>query len=160
MNRKSLRGGTAVIGAAVLVSVSLAAATEAASTYERVLAGVRLNSTAKAVLAKYGNPNDVVVGDVGARQGTTAGGAAAGAFPGGGGGLPGLGGGAASPFGARGGSQFGPGGPTGFPGGGSGFPGAPGGFPHVLAEQVLQLRFSYAVDQGGGRTDELAFSFE
>jgi len=144
-----LRGGAAAaVGTALFIGLNLAAATQAAApSYERALAGIRLNSTGKTVLAKYGNPNEVVIGDVGARQG--AGGGAAGqnggpgdqaGFPGSagapgtaGGGLPPLGFGGAGKggetgFPGAGGVGF-PRGPGGFPGAPGGFPGAPGGFP-------------------------------
>ena len=109
--------------------VTLAAATTigamgspaSAQGIERVLAGIRLNTSSKNILAKYGNPTQVVVGEVGyrlpGRAGGTAGTAATGGgFPGGGG------------FGGGGGFPGAPGG-GGFPGGGGGFPGGGGGFP-------------------------------
>lgn len=56
-------------GAALAVaSISAATVRQAqAQDIERVLAGIRLGSKSTTVLAKYGNPNDVVIGDVGIR---------------------------------------------------------------------------------------------
>lgn len=135
--RQNLRGGAAAAAGTVLfMGVSIGAATQAAApTYEREIAGIRLNSTAKSVLAKYGNPNEVVIGAVGVRQGTTVPGAASAAMgeqrsnfaqngpPGGfngppGGGFNGPPGGGFN--GPPGGAENGP--PGGFQGG------APGGF--------------------------------
>lgn len=156
-NKQSLRGGVAAaLGTALFVGANLGVVTQAAApSYERALAGIRLNSTAKTVLAKYGNPNEVVIGDVGARQSGVPGapgtpgaaqggpdetggfqGAPVSGFPGAptgfsgpAGSLPGLGkagGGAPMMGGGEGGF---PGQPSGFPGAPTGFPGAPGGFP-------------------------------
>ncbi len=45
---------------------------------ERTLAGVKLNSASRVVLSKFGNPNEIYIGDIGVRvPGTTAGGGAA-----------------------------------------------------------------------------------
>ena len=83
---------------------------------ERVLVGIRLNTSAKNVLARYGNPNEVIVGEVGVRLPGGSGGAAAGSSAAGAG------------FGPAGeGATLGGGG--GYPGGGqpSGYPGSGGG---------------------------------
>lgn len=53
-----------LIGAAVVVAQPASAQRDG---YERVLAGIRLNSSAKDVLRKFGNPNQIVIGDVGMR---------------------------------------------------------------------------------------------
>jgi hypothetical protein len=146
----SLRGNAAATaGAALIALTTFGTATQAAApTYERSLAGIRLSSTSKAVLARFGNPNEIVIGDVGIRQGPNTGQNAAGGgapggpggpggFPGapGGGGpgtLPSLGnpGGFGSPsgFGSPDGGDPGAGAPGGFPGAPGGFPGAPSGF--------------------------------
>ena len=148
-----LRGGAAATaGTALFVLTTLGSATQAAApSYEKSLAGIRLSSTSKSVLARFGNPNEVVIGDVGIRQGPNTGQNGAGGGPGGGdqpgapiggGGssLPSLGspGGFSNPEGGAepGGGKFGGGGFPGAPGGGFGgppggaFPGAPGGgFP-------------------------------
>ena len=150
----SLRGSAAATAGTALFALAIVGtATEAAAPrYERSLAGIRLSSTAKSILSRFGNPNEIVIGDVGIRQGPNngqngagTGGDASGA-PGGGGpsNLPGLGspGGFSNPDGGGGesiGGRSGSGRPGGFggpPGGGfggppgGGFPGAPGGgFP-------------------------------
>ena len=135
--------------AAVVMGIStLAARPVAAQEIERSLAGIRLGSRSTAVLAKYGNPNYVVIGDVGIRQAplTAGGGGAAGSsggYPGaqGGGSLPGLPGsgypgmgGGESMMGPMGGKPSSMGGmssasPGGYPGGGGGYPGGGGGYP-------------------------------
>jgi hypothetical protein len=74
-----------VCGVALAVAgVVIASRPASAQDYERVLAGVRLNSSAKSVLARYGNPNEVIIGDVGVRQAPPqpGGGAAAGGMMG------------------------------------------------------------------------------
>lgn len=140
--------------AAVAVSVPALSRPASAQGIERTLAGIRLGTRAQNVLAKYGNPDEVIVGDVGVRLPAQTGGGAGGAAgargggfgaPGGGfgGGLPAMGGpgGAPGGFGGVGGptddvvgapggapppGAFGP--PPGVGGGpGGGMPGAPGG---------------------------------
>ena len=134
-----------MMGVATLAAFAALAQPASAQTYERVLAGIRLNSSASAVLAKFGNPNEVVIGEIGVRAAPNAAAAAAqnnaaasgaqgagGAF---GGGLPNLGGGGRGRFGGgEGGAPFsGSGGGSPFSGGGSPFgqggPGASGGAP-------------------------------
>lgn len=63
------------IGAAALTASSASAQRDG---YERVLAGIRLNSSSKEVLRKFGNPNQIVIGDVGMRTPPAQGGAGAG----------------------------------------------------------------------------------
>ena len=128
--------------ASLAAAVALAPAPASAQEIERVLAGIRLNSKASTVLAKYSNPNQVVIGDVGIRgfgpngpggagnQGGAPDGAGADPRGGSGGELPGLspsGGGASR--GPRGTSGFGSSGPRSGPPGGfsSGPPGGYGG---------------------------------
>lgn len=116
-------GLAALVAAGTVIALPSQTAQAQADQYERVLAGIRLNSKATSVLRAYGNPNDVVVGDVGIRE------APAGA--GQGGSQAGTGGGLGAPGGARGG--FGASGPVGMGRGGSsgppaGFGGAPSGF--------------------------------
>jgi hypothetical protein len=131
--------GVAIAVAGFLITARPAAAQD---TYERMLAGIRLNSTAKSVLARYGNPNEVIIGDVGFRQappqpgaggmGMAGSGGMMGA-PGGMGDMPGSGGmpmdggGMSGPMGGRGMM----GAPGGMSGGMSGMPmgGAPMGAP-------------------------------
>lgn len=133
-----LRGGAAATaGTALFVLTTLAATQAAAPSYEKSLAGIRLSSTSKSVLARFGNPNEVVIGDVGIRQGPNSGQNGAGGAPGSGdqGGFPGAGGGGSSlpSLGSPGGFSGGEGGVSATPGGGKfgppggGFPGAPGG---------------------------------
>jgi hypothetical protein len=58
------------LGVALMVASGTLALTRPASAQggiERVLAGIRLNSTAKSVLEKFGNPNEVIIGEVGVR---------------------------------------------------------------------------------------------
>ena len=122
-----------------VMSVSVLARPAAAQEIERVLAGVRLGSKSTTVLAKFGNPNEVVIGDVGIRgTGPTNGGTPGGqGAPGDSGGLPGIQGGQGFP-GARGGERPGlSGGPGGVSAagdegkstiGGAGFGGPPAGF--------------------------------
>lgn len=104
-----------------------------AQDIERVLAGIRLNSKSSNVLAKYGNPNEVVIGDVGFRgiqAGNTGG---SGAPPADGGGLPGLGGGTGGPpqvlTPGRAGGGFSSGGAAAGGFGRGGGPPVPGGAP-------------------------------
>lgn len=117
-------GLAALVAAGTVIALPSQTAQAQADQYERVLAGIRLNSKATSVLRAYGNPNDVVVGDVGIRE------APAGA--GQGGTQAGTGGGLGAPIGGRGalGAPSGP--PAGFGGGRSGSPagfgGAPSGF--------------------------------
>ena len=132
---KWLAGSLTAIGTlAVVLAFDAAIQTGAqaqADQYERRLAGIRLNSKASAVLKFYGNPNQVVIGDIGPRESpASAGGGQAGAggigTPGGAPGFPGAGGrGGLSPAGGRGG--FG-GPPAGFGGPPPGFGGPPQGF--------------------------------
>jgi hypothetical protein len=130
--------------AVLSISVLGLARPASAQEIERMLAGVRLGTRSTSVLAKYGNPNDVVIGDIGIRQAppsaagaaTAAGGPGSGSLPG----LPGSGypgsppGGGFPGSGSSGypGSQVSaaasPIAPN-FPGGGSAYPGAQGGFP-------------------------------
>jgi hypothetical protein len=153
----SLRGSAAATaGTALFALATIGTATQAAApAYEKSLAGIRLSSTSKTVLARFGNPNEIVIGDVGIRQGPNTGQNPSGDpnAPGGSGSssLPPLGG--PSAFGTpggfsnpdagapgEGGRGVSPGGGFGAPGGGfgappgAGFPGAPGddgkgGFP-------------------------------
>jgi hypothetical protein len=104
------------IGATALVAQSASAQRDG---YERVLAGIRLNTSAKDVLRKFGNPNQIIIGDVGMRAPAQGGGGTQG-MPGGMmGGPPGgmMGG---PPGGMMGGGMSGP------PGGGGSLPGGPG----------------------------------
>ena len=134
-------------GASIVAAFAVTASASAQSI-ERSLAGIRLNTSFKTVLIKYGNPDEVVVGNVSVRTppagGRVGGGGGlpggAGGYPGaggggrggadeeGGGGLPALGGGAPATGGGRGGKLggFGGGDSGGAPAGG-GYPGA-GGF--------------------------------
>ncbi len=116
-----MRGSARWAGAAfVLTGAAILAQPAAAQDYERVLAGIRLNSKSTAVLARYGNPNEVVIGDVGVR-GTGPN------TPGGGGaGVPGAptDGGMGTPGMPGMGGMSAPGMPGGM--GGSGMPGMPG----------------------------------
>lgn len=146
----TMRAGTRLAGIAFALTGAVALSRPAAAQdYERILAGIRLNSKANTVLARYGNPNEVVIGDVGVRgAGPNAGGTGAGGGSGedGGGfsgssGYPGAGasGGFGGGRGPRGMGASGMGGsasPGGFgsPGGGpapdgGGGLGAPGGGP-------------------------------
>ena len=117
-------------------SLALAVPAQAQRGLERVLGGIRLNTTSRNVLAKYGNPTQVVVGEVGFRiPGTRPVPSAFAAGAGDPGGVPGgiapypagpEGAAPGSPFGGVGGFPGAPGGP-----GGPGMPGAegePGGF--------------------------------
>jgi hypothetical protein len=56
-------------GVAVMVVGGMFALAQSADaqSYERQLAGVRLNTSSKQLLAKFGNPNEVFIGDVAAR---------------------------------------------------------------------------------------------
>ena len=125
IRRDTARACGAALAAASFVLVARPAP---AQGIERVLAGIRLNSSSKAVLAKYGNPNQVIVGEVGIRvPARPAGGQGApgGGLPGmGGGGYPGMGGGGGGGYPGMGG------GGGGYPGmgGGGGYPGMAGGF--------------------------------
>jgi hypothetical protein len=129
------------IGATALLASSASAQRDG---YERVLAGIRLNSTAKDVLRKFGNPNQIVIGDVGMRAPQGGGGGAAapgaggmsgaigngpGAMMGGGrpgvGGMPSMGGSGGPPSGMSGAGISGP--PPGMMGGPSGMSGMMGG---------------------------------
>lgn len=136
-------------GAALAVTTvaALTARPASAQDIERLLAGIRLNSKSSAVLAKFGNPNEVVIGDLGVRGIAPAtgqagqqggfGGAQGGGFGGPGGGLPAPGGGdgptmmgGRSGRGGFGGPPPGIGGPPpgfGGPPPGFGGPGGPGG---------------------------------
>ncbi|MES2463392.1 MAG: hypothetical protein V4671_22695 [Armatimonadota bacterium] len=132
----SLRGSAAATaGTALFALATLGTATQAAApAYEKSLAGIRLSTTSKSVLARYGNPNEIVIGDVGIRQGPNNGQGQPGSDPNGGPGGPGSS--SLPPLGNPGGfgspGGFSPdGGPPGDVGGGKspGFPGSPGGFP-------------------------------
>lgn len=128
-------GLAALVAGGTVVALPSQTAQAQADQYERVLASIRLNSKATSILKAYGNPNDVVVGDVGIREapGGGQGGAQAGAGGGGlgapGGGRGGLtpGGGPGAIGGGRGGLTPG-GAPGGFGGAPSGFGGPPPGF--------------------------------
>ncbi|MBC8140320.1 MAG: hypothetical protein H7Y38_02635, partial [Armatimonadetes bacterium] len=61
-------GGTAFIAVGTILGASTRTADAQADQYERFLGGVKLNSKASNVLKAYGNPNDVVIGDVGFRE--------------------------------------------------------------------------------------------
>ncbi|GAB4463244.1 MAG: hypothetical protein OHK0029_31580 [Armatimonadaceae bacterium] len=102
--------------ALVLAGIVASAQPVSAQDYERQLAGIYLNRTAKSVLALYGNPNEIIIGEVGVRAPVQGGGAGVAGGPGGG--FPGAPGG----FGGRGEDD------GGFPGAPGGFGGAPGGF--------------------------------
>jgi hypothetical protein len=52
-----------------VASVATLARPASAQGLEQVLAGIRLNSKSSTVLAKFGNPNEVVIGDQGIRGG-------------------------------------------------------------------------------------------
>ncbi len=129
-------GLTALVALATLgtiFAVSTRTADAQADQYERYLAGIKLNSRAGNVLKYYGNPNDVVIGDVGFRdQPAGAGGGAAGqagAGAGQAGRSGGVGGGSQSLGGGRGSLGRGGGGPpAGFGGPPAGFGGPPAGF--------------------------------
>ena len=54
--------------AALSISTVVTVRPASAQEIERLLAGIRLGSRGTTVLAKYGNPNDVVIGDIGIRQ--------------------------------------------------------------------------------------------
>jgi len=125
-------GMTALVVGGAIFGASIRTADAQADQYERFLAGVKLNSRASNVLKAYGNPNDVVIGDVGFREAPAGtGGGAAGQAGGNVGAAGGVGGGAQSVGGAGGGrSQLGRSGggpPSGFGGPPSGFGGAPAG---------------------------------
>lgn len=133
---KQTRSGL-LLAAMGLLALSL---TGPASAAERSLAGIKIFSTSRPVLAKYGSPTQVIVGrpsltptngsGVGAQSGQSgAPSMAPGALPGFGaapselgGGAPGFGGGPPSTGGGF------PGAGGGFPGAGGGFPGGPGGY--------------------------------
>ncbi|MBC8137694.1 MAG: hypothetical protein H8F28_17580 [Fibrella sp.] len=125
-------GLAALVAAGTVITLPSQTAQAQADQYERVLASIRLNSKATSVLKAYGNPNDVVVGDVGIRE-APAGAGQAGTQAGGAGGLgaPGAGRGGATPGGGRGslaGPGLGGGTPPGFGGPPPGFGGPPPGF--------------------------------
>lgn len=138
IRRNTIRAGAAALAVA---GAALAPARPASAQIERVLAGIRLNTSVRNVIARFGNPKQVVVGDVPIRlpRTTVAGGVAgggfsaaggfggAGGYPGAGGGLEGPAAGGVSPFPVTGGY---PGGAGGYPGGGAmgGLEG-PGGLP-------------------------------
>ena len=144
---KTLWGTPAITATSVTLGLAAALFASAGQAHaqdiERVLAGIRLNSKSSTVLAKYSNPNQVVIGDAGVGGFAPGGGAAGQGDPGGGGdprggdprggGLPSLsgGGGRSGPptrggFGGGGGPVAGP--PGGFRGGGGPQSGPPGGF--------------------------------
>ena len=146
---KTLWGTPTITAASVTLGLAAAVFASAGQAHaqdiERVLAGIRLNSKSSTVLAKYSNPNQVVIGDAGVGGFAPGGGAAGqggqggeGSFgaPGGdprggnSGGLPSLsgGGGRSGPptRGFGGAPQSGP--PGGFGGGGGQLSGPPGGF--------------------------------
>ena len=126
----------AVVAGGAILALPAQTAQAQADQYERVLAQIRLNSKATAVLKAYGNPNDVVVGDVGIREAPVSNTIATSPAGAGGFGAPSGGFGGLGRSGSRGfsGAPAGVGGedggaPGGFPGASGGFPGAPGGFP-------------------------------
>ncbi len=141
--RETARLTGAVLAAAGVCAFVAHPAAAQGKNIERRLAGIRLNASSKAVLAAYGNPNEVVIGDVGPRTGGTAtggafgggsGGAASSGQPGGFGGrsasLPaGRGPSAGATIGSAGANNS-VGAPTGFtpPGAPPGYGGAPSGF--------------------------------
>jgi len=125
------------LGTALVVNTTAtpAQAQRGSGGIERALAGIRLNSSSRNVLARFGNPDQVVVGEVGIRTPAGAGGAPTGAgggtIVGGGDAAPGIGdapGGGPGGYGARGG-YGGSGGSGGYGarGGGSGGSGGYGG---------------------------------
>ena len=62
---------SARLGGVALAIISVGALSRplaAQQDIERILAGIRLGSNSKTVLARYGNPNEVVIGDVGIRS--------------------------------------------------------------------------------------------
>jgi hypothetical protein len=110
-------------GVAVMVVGGMFALAQSADaqSYERQLAGVRLNTSSKQLLAKFGNPNEVFIGDVAARtqpgMGGGMGGDEGGSMPGGMGG-PSMGGMGGPSMGGMGGPSMG-GPPAGMMGRGS-----------------------------------------
>jgi hypothetical protein len=107
-------------GVAVMVVGGALALTQSADaqSYERQLAGVRLNTSSKQLLAKFGNPNEVFVGDVAVRT-----------QPGMGGGMMGSGGMGGPSMGGAAGTDGGDG-PSAMGGkGGMGGPSMGGGMP-------------------------------
>ncbi|MGC4045107.1 MAG: hypothetical protein QM758_15050 [Armatimonas sp.] len=138
------------IGATALVASSASAQRDG---YERVLAGIRLNSSAKEVLRKFGNPNQIVIGDVGMRNPPAQGGGAAGGMGGAmggpmGGGLSGSGGGMMGGMQGRGGAMMGMGGGAPMGMGGSGPMGSSGG--GMMGMGGMQGRGGAAMGMGGG----------
>lgn len=119
-----MAGLTAVAALGMVFGATSRTADAQADSYERYLAGVKLNSKASNVLKYYGNPNDVVIGDVGIREAPGGAGGAAGAAGGGQGGAPGAGG-ASIPGGGLRGGRGGGGAPAGFGGPPAGFGGGP-----------------------------------
>ncbi len=135
-------GLAALVAAGAVIALPSQTAHAQKDQYERELAKIRLNSKATSVLKIYGNPNDVVVGDVGFREAPAGGAGQAGAQAGGGGGFGAPGGrGGLGAGGGRGGfggapatvgggapATFGGGAPPGFGGPPPGFGGPPPGF--------------------------------
>lgn len=129
------RAGRLGSAALALAGLALLSSSASAQDYERVLGGIALNARSSSVLAKYGNPNEVVIGEVGVRgapagQGGAGGGGGFDGAPGGfGGGSGGFGSGRPGGFGGGAPGSFSGGAPGGFSGGApGGFGGAPGGF--------------------------------
>lgn len=131
--RRHGRAGRAGGWLFAIAALTLPLAQSASAAAERSLAGIRIFSRQNAVLAKYGNPSQVIVGGqsttvLGGGAGGGSGAPAGGGFGGGGGGYPG-GGGGGYPGGGGGGGY--PGGGGGYPGGGAlpGFGGGAGAAP-------------------------------
>lgn len=152
--------------AALLASLVVTTPAQAQQNIERVLAGIRLNTSAKSVLSKFGNPTQIVVGDVGTRlPGNRAQGTAAGQ-PGGGGieGSPGAPGvspfpvspGGLPPLGNSFGSPFG-GAPVPPPEGEGGGAVAPGGntqYGNTLSTLARNQEVTWIYDRPGGTSYE------
>ena len=118
-------GLTALLAGGIFWTASPRTAEAQADQYERRLANIRLNSRATSILKIYGNPNDVVVGEVGMREAPAGAGTGGQAGVGGatqGGGFPGAPGGGGFGRPGRGGA------PAGFGGAPAGLGGAPAGF--------------------------------
>ena len=49
------------------MSFSAPSVTAQSKDLERTLAGVRLNASSRTVLSKFGNPNEIYIGDIGVR---------------------------------------------------------------------------------------------
>ena len=136
MNWQTSTKLVAIIGFMTVMSINAPTVVAQSKDLERSLAGVRLNASSRTVLTKFGNPNEIYIGDIGVRlpgsgaQGTGGQGMAGSEF---GGGMPsgpsaGMGSGMAGMRGGSGASGGMMGGMGGMGGGGSG-PGMGGGMP-------------------------------